>query len=339
MQRGARRLNAQSVVAGCDARLMVRTRPIDKALVQIWRSQCDLVTRAQALSGGMTEAELRGRLRTGGPWKVVLPGVYLVHNGDLAIGQREAAAVLYAGAPSIITGQSALARVGVRVPIGETIDVLVPHSRHRQSKGFVRIHRTIRMPDRPWQAGGLLWAPAARAVADAVSGQMDDNAVRALVAATVQQGKCTVEQLAVELRAGPKQGSGALRAALQEVADGIASVAEGDLRKLINDGGLPKPLYNPRLFVGDVFLAQPDAWWPAAGVAAEVDSREWHLSPAAWERTQARHDRMSALGILVMHYAPRRIRSDARTVLSELRAAIETGQRRPRLEIRTVPIT
>lgn len=325
------------VVADCDAQLMVRTRPIDRALAQIWRNQCDLITRAQALSGGMTEAELRGRLRTAGPWKVVLPGVYLVHNGDLTIGQREAAAVLYAGAPSIITGQSALARVGVRLPPAEVIDVLVPHPRHRQSRGFVRIHRTIRMPDRPWQAGGLLWAPAARAVADAVSGQMESNAVRALAAATVQQGKCTVEQLASELRAGPKQGSSALRSALAEVVDGIASVAEGDLRKLIKNGGLPKPLYNPQLFAGDVFLARPDAYWPDAGVAAEVDSREWHLSPTDWERTQARHDRMSAHGILVMHYAPRRIRSDGQRVVAELRAAIENGKRRPKLNIRTVP--
>ena len=284
----------------------------------------------------MTEAELRGRLKTGGPWKVVLPGIYLVHNGGLTIGQREAAAVLYAGEPSIITGRAALARVGVRLPVSEFIDVLVPHQQRRVSKDFVRIHRTIRMPERPWRSNGLLWAPAARAVADAVHGQTDLNSVRALVADAVQQRTCTVEQLAVELRAGPKQGSSSLRAALEEVADGIASVAEGDFRKLIKNSGLPKPIYNPELFVGDVFLARPDAWWPAAGVAAEVDSREWHLSPAAWERTQARHARMSAHGILVLHYAPRRIRSDGAAIVAELRAAIEAGRQRPPLAIKAV---
>jgi hypothetical protein len=195
----------------------------------------------------MTEAELRGKLRPGGLWSVVLPGIYFVHNGNLTIGQREAAAVLYAGEPSIITGAAALARIGMRVPIPEVVDVLVPHRRRRQSKGFVRIHRTVRMPERPRRTDGLLWAPPARAVADAVCGQTDMSSVRALVAGAVQQDKCTVEQLAAELRAGPRQGSGPLHAALEEVADGVASVAEGDLRKLIKNGGLPAPMYNPRL--------------------------------------------------------------------------------------------
>jgi len=83
------------------------------------------------------------------------------------------------------------------------------------------------------------------------------------------------------------------------VADGIRSVAEGDLRKLIK-----------KLFVGAVFLASPDAWWPDAGAAGEVDSREWHFSPLDWERTLARHDRMSAHGIIVLHFPPRLIKND-----------------------------
>lgn len=316
---------------------MARTKPIDRAVVQIWRRQCDLITRSQALAGGMTEAALRSRLRPGGPWRIVLPGVYLVHNGGLTLGQREAAAVLYAGEPSVITGSAALARMGVRVPTPDFIDVLVPRDQRRQSKDFVRIHRTVRMPARPWRSDGLHWAPPARAVADAVWGLTDMNSARALVAGAVQQGKCTVEQLSAELRAGPNQGSGALRAALEEVAEGIASVAEGDLRKVIRNGGLPKPMYNPRLFVGDEFIGSPDAWWPDAGVACEVDSREWHLSPADWERTQTRHARMSAHGIIVLHYAPRRIRSDPAGLVVEIGKALESGRQRGPLPIKAVP--
>ena len=29
-------------------------------------------------------------------------------------------------------------------------------------------------------------------------------------------------------------------------------------------------------------LGVKDAWWPRAGVVAEVDSRAWHLSPEHW---------------------------------------------------------
>jgi len=309
----------------------------DRAVSNLLRRQGELITRSQALTIGLTEGALRQRLGPNGPWRVVLPGIYLSHMGELSVGQLEIAAILYSGRGCVITGLAALRRMGVRVPLSRSVDVLIPATTRRLSTGFVQVHRTTRMPAKPWSLDGLRWAPPARAVADAARGEIAPRDVRAIVADAVQQGKCTVQSLAAELRAGPKQGSSALRAALEEVADGIASVAEGDFRKLIKNGGLPTPMYNPRLFVGEVFLARPDAWWPAAGVAAEVDSREWHLSPSAWERTQARHARMSAHGILVMHYAPRRIRSDARAVVAELRAAIESGQRRPRLAIRAVP--
>jgi hypothetical protein len=64
------------------------------------------------------------------------------------------------------------------------------------------------------------------------------------------------------------------RLALAEVDAGIRSPAEADLRTLIKRARLPEPAYNPRLHVGDAFIGSPDAWWPDAGVAGEVESRE-----------------------------------------------------------------
>lgn len=60
---------------------------------------------------------------------------------------------------------------------------------------------------------------------------------------------------------GPTRESGRLRAVLDEVADGVRSAAEADLRLLIKRSGLPEPLYNPDLYLGSMFLARPDAWW------------------------------------------------------------------------------
>lgn len=193
------------------------------------------------------------------------------------------------------------------------------------------------MPEHPWFYAGIRWAPAARAVADAARSGLELRDVRAIVADAVQRRICTITQLATELRAGSPQRSGAFCAALGEVADGVASVTEGDLRKLIRSGRLPEPLYNPQLYIGDEFLGQPDVWWRDAGVAGEVDSREWHLSPDQWERTMARHARMSAAGIIVIHVTPRRIRLEGAKVLAEFGSAIEAGRQRPPLPIRTVP--
>ena len=173
-----------------------------------------------------------------------------------------------------------------------------------------------------------------RAVADAVRPMTDMNSVRAVVAGAVQRGRCSIAHLAEELDAGPTCGSGLLRRALAEVADGVRSVAEADLRDLIRWAHLPTPLYNPRLLVDGEFLAMPDCWWPESGVAGEADSRAWHFSPRDWEQTMARHAQMSAHGIVVLHFSPRQIRYQRNQVANIIRRALAAGRELP--HIRTI---
>ncbi|HET7012417.1 MAG TPA: hypothetical protein VFI65_00800 [Streptosporangiaceae bacterium] len=232
---------------------MTANSEADRAVSAVLRKQGGLITRPQAMAAGWTEGTLRYRTRPGGPWRLVLPGIYLSANGPLAAGQREIAAALYAGPGCVLTGLAALRQQGVRVPSTDLIDVLIPASIKRQSLGFVRVHRTTRMPDHGFVLDGIRWALAARAVADAARGEFDVREVRAVAADAVQGGKCTISQLAEELRAGPKRESGRLRDVLEEVADGVRSAAEGDLRQLIKRSGLPEPLYNPDLYVGPCF--------------------------------------------------------------------------------------
>ena len=164
------------------------------------------------------------------------------------------------------------------------VDVVVPEDVHRVDAGFVRLHRTARLPRGFCVAGEVRYAFPPRAVADAARWLADLGEVRAVVAGAVQRGLCPIERLVEELEQGPEAGIGFAPASLAEVADGVRSAAEGQLHALIKRAGLPLPMFNPRLFVGRAFLAVPDCWWPDAGVAAEVDSRAWHLSPREWEK-------------------------------------------------------
>ena len=116
-------------------------------------------------------------------------------------------------------------------------------------------------------------------------------------------------------------------------------MAEGDLRALIEAAGLPSPMFNARLYVGQAFTAVADAWWPEAGVAVEVDSREWHLSPEDWERTLRRNARMGRHGIIVLHFTPRRIRNEPTEVAAEIGSALQAGRARPALAVRALPAT
>jgi hypothetical protein len=184
------------------------------------------------------------------------------------------------------------------------------------------------MPAAAFWDGPVCYAPVARAVADAARQLRDPDAARVVVAAGVQQGRVTVRQLAEELAFGPVRQSAGLRRALAEVAQGVRSGAEAELVTLIRRARLPMPMLNPRLFAGDQLLAVPDAWWPDVGVAAEVDSQEWHLSPDDWKATMARHARMSAQGIIVLHFPPSRVRAAGREVAAEIRAALAAGRGR-----------
>jgi hypothetical protein len=285
----------------------------------------------------MSEAALRHRLREGGPWQVLLPGVYLAATGAPTSAQREMAALLYAGAGSLITGVTAMLAHGIEVPDASKVDVLIPAERKRRDYGFVRVRRTSRMPSVSYPLNGLQYVPPARAVADAVHGLTDIGEVRTIVSSALTWRRIPVIDLAGELDSGPVAGSAKFRAVLAEAAEGIRSAAEADLRKLIKRSGLPDPLYNPRVYIGEEFIAKPDAWWPDSGVAVEVDSRDWHFAPADWERTMARHARMSAVGMIVMHYPPSKLRTEPRLVASQIKAAIEAGRGRQVPAFRILP--
>ena len=317
---------------------MSRTSAFDRrALAALLDRQHGVISRKQALECDMSQPMVRYRGREAGPWRVLLPGVYLSHTGTATDEQRDMAALLYAGPCSTLSGPAALRRHGVRAPGSDLVDVLVPRATRRQDAGFVRLHRTARLPRLVCVAGEISYVLAPRAVADAVRDTTDIREVRAVVAESVQRGICPVPRLAEELADGPVHGSARLRAAVAEVADGIRSSAEADLRSLIKRARLPMPMFNPRLFAGETFIAVPDCWWPDAAVAAEVDSREWHLSPRDWERTLARHARMGSHGIIVLHFTPGQIRTCQHDVAAKIRAALAARADCPAVPIRALP--
>jgi very-short-patch-repair endonuclease len=306
------------------------------AVAEVLRKQHHVITRRQALVCGLTKDMLSSRTRSGGPWQRVMPGVFLAVTGTPTRDQRETAALLYAGPASTISGWAALRRYGLRVPATDQVDVLIPAGRRRLSSGFVVLHYTRRVPDPVCYEGPIQFVLPARAVADTARWLDDLGSVRTVVASAVQKRLCLIEQLAVELRDGSMQGSAHFRTALAEVVAGIRSVVEAELRRLILRGRLPEPMFNARLLVGDELIAIADVWWPDFGVVVEADSKEWHLLPEDWEQTMARHARLTALGILVLHFTPRQIREQPEQVLQTIRQTLINRSGQPRLPIRTL---
>jgi len=303
------------------------TRIDREALAQTLDQQLNVISREQTAAAGLTKHAVQHRLRLEGPWQSLLPGVYLAATGTPTFLQQEMAALLYAGPGSVITGLAAVRQHHIRGPATELVDVLIPASRKHRDTAFVRVHRTTQLPTRAWQVGPLRFALPARAVADAARDLTSLRDVRATVADAVQRRACTVQNLAEELKHGPNRGSMLLRAALADVADGTRSAAEGDLKDLLAKSGLPMPLFNASIFDAQgTFIATPDAWWPERGVAVEVDSHEWHMSPQDHTRTLERQRRMGKYGIVVLPFTPKQIRTQPAEVLATIRQALETGR-------------
>ncbi|HTU72464.1 MAG TPA: hypothetical protein VMG38_02995 [Trebonia sp.] len=282
---------------------------------------------------------MRYRLRSDGPWRKVLPGVYATTTGVMTDDQRQMAALLYAGKGAVLTGSAAVRRHRLTCPGLNEVQVLVPQGVHVASRDYVQILRTWRMPERTYSTNLIKFAPLPRAVGDAARAMQRPEHARAVVCEAVQKGTgCTLEDLVAELKAGPVAGSRLFRAALADLSHGIRSEAERDLKLLIDRTDLPTPIYNARLYLCDgTFLGMVDAWWPRAGVGAEVDSRQYHMGAGDYSATMARHNRIEGAGVHLFHFLPRDIRPLWPQLLATIRNAIIEGVRRPPLPIITVP--
>lgn len=316
----------------------IRTAYDRDRFVRVASSQYNVISRSQALACGLTRSMIAYRIRPDGPWRQLLPSVYLTVTGNPTPDQRDMAALLYAGPESVITGPVAVRRHRLTCTGLNTIDLLVPPSTYRKSSAFAQIQRTTRMPDGVHQTGPVRFAPLPRAVADAARGMTRFSDVQALVCEAVQKGRCAPAELARELDEGSPRGSRLLHLALNEVEAGVWSSPEGDLKRLIERSGVEQPMYNALLFSldGD-FLGCADAWWSRAGVAAEVDSRQYHLNAAGYKNTMDHHNRLAKAGVVVLHWLPSSIKQESDALITDLRDAIKNGNSRPPLRIQALP--
>ena len=264
-----------------------------------------------ARTAGLTRHALAHRLERG-RWQRVLPGVYVSHSGQLTRDEAVAAAMVYAGPAAVLSGTYALHRHRVRSApeVAGRILVLVPTGSCRPSRGPVHVRPSILLPACPVLRDGIAVAPVPRAVVDTCLGLRSRATVRAITAEVVQRRLCTVGDLGAELSRSARRGSALLRAAIAEVGLGAWSAPECEAGALLRGSGVPAFEQNIDVYRADGdWLACGDVVWPHLRALLEVDSREHHADPDAWERTLARHNRLSTAGWAVLHYSPGQIRA------------------------------
>ncbi|MDL5154770.1 hypothetical protein [Actinomycetospora termitidis] len=295
------------------------------------------VARVAALVAlGLRPDTIAARVRSG-QWQRPFDGVILMQSGPPTREQEICAALLYCGEDAVLSGPEAARRHGLRkVPANAALHVLVPEERRRASRPDLLVERTSRLPPTVVR-DGVEVAVLERAVVDTARRTDEREGVLALVAEAVQRRRTTVDRLLEETDAGSRRGTAVVREILTEVRDGIRSVAEGWGRDLHARSGLPTMLFNPRLYLpGHRFLACPDGYIDAVGMAWEHHSAEFH--PPEREDDDARRVAdMVAAGVVVVSHRPRRLLSEPDRVLDELRAYYRLAASRPRPELVVVP--
>ena len=310
MKRGGARIDAKVIAAASD-RGLVRT--------------------AHLLDLGVASKTIVRRTLPDGIWSRALPGLVFLKNRSLTPIERAVAVSIYCGKDAVVSGRAGLALhgLGTSVSFEETF-ALIPESQHRKSVNFAVIERTWRMPTAEIKSG-LRVAPIVRCLCDAIRRMTNTEQCMALIASVVQRGAATVDAIMKELDAGSTRGTAMPRRVLRELAAGAHSVAEAQAQKLYRRSGLPAMQHN--VAVHDElgrFLLIADNWLDDVALDWEIDSLEYHLSPAAHRATVERRERAQNAGLIVVTHLPSDIRDDPERVLSDLRARYEQAKARPR---------
>ncbi|MER5478149.1 hypothetical protein ABT026_14410 [Streptomyces sp. NPDC002734] len=296
-----------------------------------------VVTLKELLAAGVTRSAVDHRRRN--HWQEPLPRVFVLHNGPLTWRQKFHAALCYAGPGARLTSLAVLALHGFRdapsLPSPspspppslssrsspsslETVHVLLPSPLKRRSVSYVKVARARHLPPRPTYMAGFPCVPLPWALADACAGIPRPGCLYE----AVQRHRVGAEALREAFRTRQVPVGGELAAVLADLAAGAHSVAEGWARRLIARSGLPEPLWNPDLFLDGEWLCRPDAYWPEHGVVLEVDSVRHHQLGADFQRTTARHARISAAGLCVLPVTPAHLRDAPHRFLSALTQAL-----------------
>jgi hypothetical protein len=285
--------------------------------------QAQIATRRQLMAFGIDDVAIYRKVKRG-EWQRVLPGICALTTGPLSTEQRRISASLYAGPNAQLTGLCALHWHGFRhAPSTVHMHVLVPHETRRRSTGFVIIQRTHELDAAPRHTPLYRIASPTRAVVDACRASLDLRSARAIMAESVQCRFASLAELDEAIRRAGRSRTASARQAWRELAHGVRSSPEAELRALLATSAvLPRVRWNPRLVGPEgISLPTPDGWIEEACIALEVDSREYHFEPDHWATTLRRHNALARYGALVLHITPREIRAEPARVLRMIEQA------------------
>lgn len=286
---------------------------MESLIGEIASGQHGVVTRAQALAVGVSDDQLRHRLRTGALLKVH-PGVYRVGHRAPSLEARYMAAVKACGRDAVLSGLSAAHLLGLTDRAPATIEVTAPTERRVAG---IRVRRARRGALETTIVRGIPVTTAPRTLVDIAASLDSHDLARACHEASVRY-RCTPDRVeAVLARRPTSPGAEGLRRVLHGDVEVSLSKLERRFIALLREEGLKLPETNVPASGRRV-----DCRWPEQRLTVELDGYRYHRSRYAWERDRRREREAHARGDEFRRYTYGDVLEDSTLMLAELRSLL-----------------
>jgi hypothetical protein len=291
---------------------------------ELLESQDLVLTRKQAVAGGLTERAVDWRLHRS-TWQTVLPGVVVAHSGEVTFPQRVQAAVLYGGKDAAVSGDALLHLTKPRGHPPAVIDIAVPASCQVARHQFFVPHRCSRLADLTHPFHEPRQIRIAAAVLHAAAWAPTDRVAEWKVASAVQRRFVNVPQLRLALTDLPRlPRRRVVRIVLDDVELGAHARTELDFLAFLRRNRLPLP-DRLQFKVRANGMRYLDAWWEAQRVAAEIDGAH-HMEVGHWDADTLRSNEVLVAArddrVMLLRVTAGNMRHDETQLAGQFRAVL-----------------
>ncbi len=283
-------------------------RPRDR-IERLASSTHGVVNRAQLLAAGLTEAQIKRRLRSGELLQEYR-GVYRVGHRAPSVEARYLAAVWACGSGALLSGRAAGHLLGIIAIPPSMPEVTAPTERRVSG---VKTHRN-RTPIEATICRGIPVTTPARTLVDLSSVLAVSDLARACHEAGIRYGTAPGE---VEAILGARRGAKRLRRVLLGDEHVSLSALESRFLALMRREGLPLPVTNRP--AGGRYV---DCRWVGKRLTVELDGYRYHSSRHAWELDRRREREAYARGDDFRRYTYGDVFEESGPMLAELRRVL-----------------
>lgn len=257
------------------------------------RNHDGVITRAQALSAGLSDDAISRRVRSG-HWLRCAPGVFFVDDRPFTDSARVRSAVWSYGPTATASGLAAAWWHGVTRYPPKCVEVTVPKvSNHRKRDG-IRVRRRDLLGSDIVERNGLRVTALPLSVIEAAT-RREGGAT--LMDAALQRHVELKQLWDAHLRNKGRHGSPAARTLLLSAADGARSEAERLLVKLLRSNKITG--WKANCPVGGYKI---DIVFQAARLAIEVDGWAFHSNADDFVNDRNRQNVISLLGYQILRF-------------------------------------